>query len=359
MSTGFNFFDQESLAAPELATGPAEAWVRERYGIDCVAAELGSQQDANFRITSPAGTFVLKVSNPAFTADDLDAQDRAAEHVARCTELRVPWAVAGVHGRLTQPVDELSTVARLVTYLDGEPLSTARYLAPPIVAALGDLAGRTAGALASYDGPLPPRELQWDLRHAHDVVTRLAGFVSVPDGPEAPRRAPRAASAALAPFVDRLPAQPIHGDLTADNVIATVDVDGRRRPVGVIDFGDLMRSWGIAELAVTCSSLLPYADGDLSVLLPAIRAFDEVRPITDDEVHALWPLVVLRAAALMVSGRHQVSIEGANRYAVDNLHLEWRIFEAATAVTIDVMTELIRSALRAPTARPVADGLPV
>src|ERR1700741_1181700 len=336
MSTGFNFFDQEALAAPELSTGPAEAWVRERYGIDCVAAELGSQQDANFRITSPAGTFVLKVSNPAFTADDLDAQDRAAEHVARCTELRVPWAVAGVHGRLTQPVDELSTVARLVTYLDGEPLSTARYLAPPIVAALGDLAGRTAGALASYDGPLPPRELQWDLRHAHDVVTRLAGFVSVPDGPEAAREASRAASAALAPFVDRLPAQPIHGDLTADNVIATVDVDGRRRPVGVIDFGDLMRSWGIAELAVTCSSLLPYAGADRSVILPAVRPCDRVGPVAGDELAGLWPLGVLRAAALMVSGHHQASVDAANLYATENLDWEWRIFEVATAVPVDV-----------------------
>lgn len=355
--TMFNFFDREALAAPAFTTTAAEALVRERYGIDGLATELGSQQDANFRIVSPAGTFVLKISNPAFTAEDLDAQDKAAAHVAGSVDILVPTPVPGIDGCTVQPVDGLSTVARLVTFIEGASLSDSQYLAPPIVAALGELAGRTSHALASYDGPLPPRELQWDLRNAHEVVSRLAGFVPVPGGADAARHAARAAAEALAPFVDRLPVQAVHGDLTADNVIATVDADGRRRPVGVIDFGDLMRSWGIAELAVTCSSLLPH--GDPSVLLPAIRAFHRVRPITDVELTALWPLVVLRAAALMVSGRHQASIDETNQYAADNLDWEWRVFEAATAVPIAGMTELIRSAIRPPAAPPVATGQPI
>jgi 4-aminobutyrate aminotransferase-like enzyme/Ser/Thr protein kinase RdoA (MazF antagonist) len=359
--TMFNFFDQEALAAPVVSTAEAETLVRERYGIDGVATVLGSQQDANFRIVSPDGAFVLKVSNPAFTADDLDAQDRAAAHVARSVEIRVPQPVPGIDGATVQPVtlDGQSTVARLVTFIEGESLSTSEYLAPPIVAALGDLAGRASRALATFAGPVPPRELQWDLRNAHEVVSRLAKFVSVPGGAEAARDAARAAAEALAPFMAYLPVQAVHGDPTADNVIATVDDDGRRRPVGVIDFGDLMLSWGIAELAVTCSSLLPYAGGDLSVLLPAIRAFDRVRPITDDELTALWPLVVLRAAALMVSGQHQASIDEANEYAAANLDWEWRIFEAATAVPISGMTELVRSTIRPPAARPVAEGQPL
>jgi 4-aminobutyrate aminotransferase-like enzyme/Ser/Thr protein kinase RdoA (MazF antagonist) len=355
--TMFNFFDRGALAAPAFTTAAAEALVRERYGIDGLATELGSQQDANFRIVSPADTFVLKVSNPAFTAEDLDAQDKAAAHVARSVDILVPAPVPGIDGRTIQPVGGLSTVARLVTFIEGEPLSDSRYLAPPIVAALGELAGRASHALASYDGPLPPRELQWDLRNAHEVVSRLATFVAVPGGADAARNAARAAAEALAPFVDRLPVQAVHGDLTADNVIATVDADGRRRPVGVIDFGDLMRSWGIAELAVTCSSLLPY--GDPSVLLPAIRAFHRVRPITDDELTALWPLVVLRAASLMVSGRHQASIDTTNQYAAGNLDWEWRVFETATAVPIAGMTELIRSAIRPPAAPSAATGQPI
>jgi 4-aminobutyrate aminotransferase-like enzyme len=61
----------------------------------------------------------------------------------------------------------------------------------------------------------------------------------------------------------------------------------------------------------------------------------------------------------MVSGRHQASIDQDNRYAAKNLGDEWRIFEAATAVPIDVMTELVRSAIRPAVARPVATGRPL
>ncbi|MEO6470173.1 MAG: aminotransferase [Aeromicrobium sp.] len=359
MSHPFNFFDQAALPAPDITTTQAEQLVREKFGIDGVASELGSQQDANFHILSSSGTFVLKVANPAFTADDLDAQDRAAAHVANCQpDILVPTSIVGIDGATIQSVvvKGQSTVARLVTYVDGDVLSVSHYLAPTIVASLGDLVGRTSRALASFDGAVPPRELQWDLRNAREVVDRLAEFVTVQGGGAAARVAASAATAALAPFVERLPTQPVHGDLTDDNVIATIDDDGRRRPVGVIDFGDLMESWSVAELAVTLSSLLPYGDGNPAIVIPAIRAFDRVRPLSDDELGALWPLVVLRAASLMVSGQHQASIDSANQYASKNLDWEWQIFAAATSTPLEVMTELVRTAVRTPSPRATAEG---
>jgi 4-aminobutyrate aminotransferase-like enzyme/Ser/Thr protein kinase RdoA (MazF antagonist) len=327
----FDFFEQGALPAPEIPAARAELLARERYGVDGAATELGSQQDANFLIDAPGGRYVLKVSNP------------------------------GRDGRPVQPVSlgERTGAMRLVTFLDGEVLSEARYLAPSVVASLGDLAGRTSRALATFAEPIPPRVLQWDLRYAREVVTRLAGHAAVPGGAGSVRVAAAEAAEALAPYAEALPVQPVHGDLTDDNVIATVDGDGRRRPVGVIDFGDLTESWAIAELAVTCSSLLWYAEGDLTAILPAVRAFDHVRPVSDDELSALWPLIVLRAAALMVSGRQQASVDGGNAYAAANLDREWRIFERSVSVPIAVGTELVRSSVRPPGPRPAVRGRPL
>jgi Ser/Thr protein kinase RdoA (MazF antagonist) len=353
MSTSFNFFERGALPRPEVSPAEAEELVRTRFGVEGRAVELGSQQDANFRIDTDAGTFVLKVSNPAFGAGDLDAQDRAAAHVAALEpDVLVPEAVPGVDGRTLQPIDVGGepTTARLVRYVEGRMLSESAYLAPPIVAALGDLAGRTTRALAGFEAELPQRELQWDLRHAEEVVTRLASYVGVPGGGEAVQRAAAEAGGALVALTQVLPVQPIHGDLTDDNVVAVTDDDGRLRPVGVIDFGDLVQSWAVGELAVTLSSVLAYAGDDLARLLPAVRAFDAVRPLSDAELAALWPLTVLRAAALMVSGQHQASIDRGNEYAAKNLDREWRIFEVATSVPPAVGTELLRSAVRA--ARP-------
>jgi 4-aminobutyrate aminotransferase-like enzyme/Ser/Thr protein kinase RdoA (MazF antagonist) len=349
MSRSFNFFEQEALPAPELSAADARLLVLQRYGIEGSATELGSQQDANFLIDALSGRYVLKVSNPVFSPAEIAAQDLVAAHLAACEpDLRIPEAVRGVDGATIQPVslDGRSTVMRLVTFVEGEVLSASRYLAPAIVESLGALVGRTSRALATFDGSIPARALQWDVRYAGEVVSRLSNFVAVAGGIKAVRSAAESADEILAPYRDRLAVQAIHGDLTDDNVIATVDSAGRRRPVGLIDFGDLTESWAIAELAVMCSSLLPHAGDDLTTILPAIRAFDRVRPISDDELYALWPLVVLRAAALMVSGQHQAHIDRGNQYAAKNLGREWRIFERSVSVPMEVMTELIRSSLR-------------
>src|SRR5436853_557278 len=85
---------------------------------------------------------------------------------------------------------------------------------------------------------------------AGDVVRALAGEV-----PDERRRAlaldaVAAAEARIAPLTAGLRTQVIHGDVTDWNVIARRDAAGRLVPVGLIDFGDVLVSWLVAELAV-------------------------------------------------------------------------------------------------------------
>ena len=56
---------------------------------------------------------------------------------------------------------------------------------------------------------------------------------------------------------------------------------------------------------------------------------------------ALWPLLVLRTAVLIVSGAQQASIDPDNDYVTEQSDGEWRMFELATSVPIEVMTALI------------------
>ncbi len=132
----------------------------------------------------------------------------------------------------------------------------------------------------------------------------------------------------------------IHGDITDDNVVRSGDEHGT--PDGVIDFGDLNMGWSVAELAVTVSSILHHEGATPASTLPAIRAFHRERPLTDDEVQALWPLVLLRGAVLVVSGWQQAAIDADNDYAREALEHEWRILENALTVPTAVMTALVQ-----------------
>ena len=60
--------------------------------------------------------------------------------------------------------------------------------------------------------------------------------------------------------------------------------------------------------------MLRHAGAEPCSVLPAVRAFGALRPLSAAEATVLWPLVVLRAAVLVVSGEQQAAINGVNDY---------------------------------------------
>ena len=341
---GVDFFRHGGLPVPQVTIADAER-IAASFGLTVRAQPLGSQQDSNFLLAEPGGAVagVLKVANPAFSAAEIEAQDGAAAHIAgACENLRVATAT---HGPVAVPVDGGVALARVLRYLPGGTFAGAgRYLSPRVVAGLGTVAGQVSRALSTFDHPGLDRVLQWDLRHALRVVDALAGHVRDADLRGRVTAAARAAWSQVEPLAGRLPWQTVHGDVTDDNVVCRV-ARGLRTPDGIIDFGDLTTSWAVGELAVAITSVLRHAGTEPCSVLPAVRAFGELRPLSAEEAAALWPLVVLRAAVLVVSGEQQAAIDGVNDYVTGALEHERRLFERATSVPAEVMTALILAEL--------------
>ncbi|GAA0313193.1 aminotransferase [Streptomyces polychromogenes] len=356
-----DFFTHQALPAPRVTAGQARRIAAEHFGLDVHAASLGSQQDANFLLSHPDGSpaAVLKIANPVFTATEIDAQDTAADLIADAQPgLRLATVLRAADGsRRIAAVDTDGgpVTARLLRHLPGGTLSGPRHLPPRTVAAMGTIAGRVSTTLSGFRHPGLDRVLQWDPRHAERVVDQLLEHVTEADRRAAVQAAVTEARTALLEVADRLPRQAVHLDLTDDNLVRTPD-GPLPLPDGIIDFGDLTDTWAVCELAVPLSSMLHHDGMEPHHLLPAVRAFHEVRPLSAAEAAALWPLVVLRAATLVVSGRHQAAVDGDNAYVNAALDREWRIFEQATAVPAAVMTRLIAESLRP---APVRSAAPV
>ncbi|MGZ5394733.1 MAG: aminotransferase [Mycobacterium sp.] len=357
-TVGFNFLEEPELPAPQVSEEQAEQILREHYGLRARAKSLGSQQDRNFTAISVDGPVdgaddgliagVLKIANPAFNGTELQAQDIAAELIAAAEpELRVAVPLPNVAGEkcttITGLVDGAAYV-RLLRFLPGGTLLEAGYLSPTAAASLGEVAGRVSRALAGFSHPGLDRILQWDLRHGAAVVAELISHVSDPAHRTALDTAAQAAWSRIAPLAGDLPRQAVHMDLTDANVVVSRDRGGAHAD-GVIDFGDLTDSWAVAELAITASCVLGHAGSDPTSVLPAIRAFNDIRPQSAAEAEALWPLLVLRTAVLIVSGAQQAALDPENDYVTEQSYGEWRMFEQAISVPMDVMTEVIKADL--------------
>ncbi|MEW2479009.1 aminotransferase [Mycobacterium sp. NPDC049093] len=353
-TVGFNFLRQPELPAPHVGESSARDILATHFGLRASVKSLGSQQDKNFLVgDGDAVTAVLKIANPAFNEIELTAQELAADLIAAAEPgVRVAQSLPNQRGEKLTAVTGLglnrtgdTTYVRLLRHLPGGTLIESGYLPPATVAELGALAGRVSRALAGFSHPGLDRILQWDLRYGADVVAHLAAHVDDAAARSRLETVADEAWARIAPLADALPRQAVHMDLTDANVVVSRGVGGAVQPDGIIDLGDLADSWAVSELAITLSSVLQHPGADPMAVLPGIRAFHAIRPLSVAEAEALWPLLVLRTAVLIVSGAHQAGFDPDNDYLTEQSDGEWQMFESATSVPMDVMTALIKADL--------------
>jgi 4-aminobutyrate aminotransferase-like enzyme/Ser/Thr protein kinase RdoA (MazF antagonist) len=336
-----------SLPGPQVSEAQALQWLAEYYGLGGTLQALGSQQDLNYRVDSARGRFVLKVCRGDYALSELQAQHAGLKYLAEHSAIKVPRVIAANNGEdlLSLHANGEAVHVRLLEYIDGQPLTDFDHLGQDVVAGFGRLCGEMDLALAGFDHPGLERTLQWDARHANALINHLLPVISDEQQRAAIGAAAERAERHLQPLLDKLPVQAIHMDITDDNVVWQRDVQRHWQLQGVIDFGDLVRTWRITDLSVTCAALLHHADGDPFVILPAVKAYHAVNPLHYEELQALWPLIVARAAVLVLSGEQQVSVDPGNTYSRDNLSHEWEIFRVATSVPLALMEAAILTAV--------------
>jgi len=348
---------RSGLPSPSLSETQAHAVLQAHYGLDGDLTALGSQQDLNLRVDAPQGRYVLKACHGSYARLELEAQHAALAYL-REQGLPVPAVrhAGNGEGLLALDIDGQPLRLRLLDYIEGQPLTRLQHLQPHLMAELGGLCAKLDKALVGFDHPGLARTLQWDPQHAQALIEHLLPVLQ--DSTQSTRiaQATRVANERLLPLVDQLPSQAVHLDITDDNTVWARDGQRQWQLQGVIDFGDLLYTWRIADLSVTCAALLHHAEGDPLRILPAISAYQALNPLTEAELRALWPLVLNRAAVLVLSSAQQLAVDPGNQYTRDNVAHEWEIFDTATAVPFALMEAAILQAAGLQPATPDLNG---
>ncbi|MGY2293403.1 aminotransferase [Pseudomonas sp. SDO528_S397] len=336
-----------SLPCPQVGPVPAARLLAQHYGLEGVLQSLGSQQDLNYRVDSAQGRFVLKICRGDYAAVELEAQHAGLKHLQAHAHLRVPAVIAARDGRelLTETVDGHTVHLRLLDYIDGQPLTHLPHLSREVIAGFGRLCAQMNLALADFTHPGLERTLQWDPRHAAELIAHLVANLEHLPHRVLIEQAAAQAWQCVAPLAAALPWQAVHMDITDDNVVWQRDEHRHWQVQGVIDFGDLVHTWRIADLSVTCAALLHHAKGDPFAILPAIQAYHAVNPLQREELQVLWPLIVARAVVLVLSSEQQRRLDPHNAYLLKNAEHEWDIFHVATSVPFELMEAAILNEL--------------
>jgi 4-aminobutyrate aminotransferase-like enzyme/Ser/Thr protein kinase RdoA (MazF antagonist) len=327
-------FDEQQIVCPQFADDEVRALARERYGLEVAALKpLGSFQDQNFKLTAADGRqFVFKIANAATDPAALDLQTQALAHIAaKDPGFPTPRLIPTLDGApmFAAERDGASHLVRLLTFVPGQMLAhVTRAPGADLLAAIGRFAGALAGLLADFEHPAGDVETQWDMRFAPQVVRAYLQYVDDPAHRELIEFFLARYEAEVLPILPRLRMSMIHGDITGYNLLVDRDADGELAISGLVDFGDMTRSFTLAELAVAVSEgALDTAGDPLAAAAPMVAGFHQVLPLGDDELAALFDMVCLRRCVVAVSVAQQLSLEPDNAYVRELSLQDWPVLE--------------------------------
>jgi hydroxylysine kinase len=252
------------------------------------AVRLETERDDSFRLTTGQGDRVLKVAHPADDAAVIATPLRALQHAAKADPgLPLQRLVRTTTGEPLHLLPD-GRVCWMFEWMPGTLLRDAAA-DPSQFELLGTVLGRLSRALRGFVPEFVPRLSAWDLQ----TVPRLAALLALfPDDSVA--EAIRRFTVRVEPRLPELPTQVIHNDFNPGNVL--VDPGGPEFVVGILDFGDVVHSLRVADLAIAlCYQLAPLHHGYPDVE-PMIAAFDRQVRLTSAERDVLPDLVAARFA---------------------------------------------------------------
>lgn len=277
--------------------------MRRVYCIDGAATRFATEKDDTFRIDASDGArYVLKVSNPGETAEELDLQVAAMRHVAAVApDLPVPRVLPAIDGRFVVPVwspPQPPRTARLYSYLEGLPLDALHGTSVDHYE-IGTVLARLQRAMASFHHPHQHRVLAWDVKHLESLAG-LQTHIADPSHRSLIGKA-FARFAEIEPALRHCPAQVVHNDFNRSNIVATPG--GRSFVSGIIDFGDTVHTAVAIDVATAVMNQFPMdfdADGPHDLFDQArelLRGYLAHAQLSADELRLIPHLAMARVAA--------------------------------------------------------------
>lgn len=297
---------------PSFSLQQAVDIAREHYNIDVTGGALLGERDQNFLLSQANGQrYVLKIASAAEDPLATDLQIQALLHIeanqdSLVTTPTIQLTTTGTHS-ITVELDGRSHVVRIVSYLAGIPLESDVRDAE-LARCLGQYLARLGKALSDFSHPGADHSLLWDLKQA----AFLKSLLQYIDDKNIRRLAASELDhfeANILPVFTSLRWQVIHNDMNPGNVL--LHEGGQSGIAGVIDFGDIVRSPLIADVAVAASYMRAFEGNPLALIAEFIAGYHEETPLARAEIDVLHSLIKIRLVTTIAILSWRASLRGA------------------------------------------------
>jgi 4-aminobutyrate aminotransferase-like enzyme/Ser/Thr protein kinase RdoA (MazF antagonist) len=343
--------------APRLSREEAVRIAAELYGIEVSAAPLPSERDQNFLLRDSHGEqFVLKIANPQESLEFLEMQNCMIRFLSGApVELNFPRIIISKSGKDIPAFESTGGqphYVRLLSWIDGVCLASFRPHNRKLLRSLGRALAQMDAALTGFEHPAAHRSFYWDIRRASSAREYLS---LLPDL----RRKLVERFLAVWDAIDwsRLRSSIIHNDANDYNVLVgpinAADQRPDRRIAAILDYGDVVHTATVCELAVALAYVMLDKPDPINAAAQVVSAYHEVYPLTEDEVESLYPLVAARLCCSVCYAAYQAREIPANDYLMISNEPAWALLEKLSDMRQEWPRKMFRFACAMPLSRDV------
>lgn len=297
--------------------------VQSLFGLKILTGELTSERDQNFLVRDEEGReYVLKIANASERREILEFQNKAMAYLGeQCKSYDWPRVIPTLSKMEISPVvrgDGSTHFVRLLTYLPGRFLAYVKPHKPELLRSFGAFLAAMDKALAGFAHEPVERELRWDMRQAPATIRKFIRNIQEAERRKLVERFLRQYEEHTKHLLKELRAQVIHNDANDYNVlVGHVSLDpGERfsRVTGIIDFGDMIHGYTVGDLAIGAAYAMMGKKDAIGAAVHIVRGYHEALPLTEAEIEALYPLILMRLCMSVTIAAEQQIRESDNEY---------------------------------------------
>ncbi len=321
--------------APHFSAAEAEKIAKEIFGVCGIFRPLPSERDQNYHVrTEDQKEYVLKIANQTEKRAALEFQNKAMIHVNRHKDLFaktmavVPEICKSRKGPMIETVANPagdSHFVRMLSFLPGKPLAKVRPHDAGLLKSLGEFFGHLDAALGSFDHQAAHRAFHWDLKQASPVIESLVNRVRGQENQAMIKGFLAHYRSHTQPKLDKIRQSVIHNDGNDNNVLVAPKDVWQNRVDGVIDYGDMVYTHTVNELAIACAYVMMGKADPIAAAKQVVAGYHQAYPLQDIELSVLFDLILMRLCMSVCHAAHQSRMAPHNAYLQISEKPAWRL----------------------------------
>nr|HAT8715101.1 phosphotransferase [Legionella jordanis] len=286
----------------DFLTADIEEIVLNHYCLKVSVTKLPGGHDVNFHLTGDdKRQFLFKISHPDEPKLTLEMQNAALLHLNSNRYFKVPEPQKTTSGDFILLLNSDNAeyrYARLFTYIEDQLLAEELGESLDLLSDFGEKLGQLSLALDKFQHASAKRTFSWDLLQANLIGGHLSKIGNETDKTLIENVYNHFIDA-VQPKLAKLRSSIIHNDANPWNVLVSRS-SGLPRISGFIDFGDMIESATICELAIAVTHAVMGKKDPLQAAAAIIEHYHAIYPLQEDEVEVLFDLMLIRLCVTVV-----------------------------------------------------------